>query len=104
MHKESYDRLVKNSKDISNKWMKLPAPQRGEYIRLFGEELRNKKENLARTITKEARKINTESLGEVQEAIDMCDFAVGLSRQLYGLTMPSEPVSYTHLRAHETDS
>tara|TARA_B000000475_G_scaffold33623_1_gene25367 strand:- start:1606 stop:2979 length:1374 start_codon:yes stop_codon:yes gene_type:complete len=90
MNKENYDGLVKNSKDISNKWMKLPAPQRGEYIRLFGEELRNKKENLARTITKEARKINTESLGEVQEAIDMCDFAVGLSRQLYGLTMPSE--------------
>ena len=90
MNKENYDRLVKNSKDISNKWMKLPAPQRGEYIRLFGEELRNKKENLAKTITKEARKINTESLGEVQEAIDMCDFAVGLSRQLYGLTMPSE--------------
>ena len=90
MNKENYDSLVKNSKDISNKWMKLPAPQRGEYIRLFGEELRNKKENLAKTITKEARKINTESLGEVQEAIDMCDFAVGLSRQLYGLTMPSE--------------
>ena len=90
MNKENYDGLVKNSKDISNKWMKLPAPQRGEYIRLFGEELRNKKENLAKTITKEARKINTESLGEVQEAIDMCDFAVGLSRQLYGLTMPSE--------------
>ena len=90
MNKENYDRLVKNSKDISNKWMKLPAPQRGEYKRLFGEELRNKKENLAKTITKEARKINTESLGEVQEAIDMCDFAVGLSRQLYGLTMPSE--------------
>ena len=90
MNKKNYDGLVKNSKDISNKWMKLPAPQRGEYIRLFGEELRNKKENLARTITKEARKINTESLGEVQEAIDMCDFAVGLSRQLYGLTMPSE--------------
>ena len=99
MNKENYDGLVKNSKDISNKWMKLPAPQRGEYIRLFGEELRNKKENLARTITKEARKINTESLGEVQEAIDMCDFAVGLSRQLYGLTT----VSYTHLTLPTTD-
>ena len=52
MNKENYDRLVKNSKDISNKWMKLPAPQRGEYIRLFGEELRNKKENLAKTMSK----------------------------------------------------
>jgi aldehyde dehydrogenase (NAD+) len=59
-------------------------------IRQFGEELRSQKESLAQTITKEARKIKTESLGEVQEAIDMCDFAVGLSRQLYGLTMPSE--------------
>ena len=76
--------------DISLKWRSLPAPQRGELIRLFGEELRLQKEPLAKTITKEARKISTESLGEVQEAIDMCDFAVGLSRQLYGLTMPSE--------------
>ena len=52
--------------------------------------MRAKKNELAATITKEARKIKTESLGEVQEAIDMCEFAVGLSRQLYGLTMPSE--------------
>jgi aldehyde dehydrogenase (NAD+) len=90
MDKNKYSELVKKSKSISNKWRSLPAPQRGEYIRLFGEELRAKKEALASTITKEARKIKTESLGEVQEAIDMCDFAVGLSRQLYGLTMPSE--------------
>ena len=78
------------SRDISKKWRNIPAPQRGEMIRQFGEELRSQKESLAKTITKEARKIKTESLGEVQEAIDMCDFAVGLSRQLYGLTMPSE--------------
>ena len=78
------------SRDISKKWRNIPAPQRGEMIRQFGEELRSQKESLAQTITKEARKIKTESLGEVQEAIDMCDFAVGLSRQLYGLTMPSE--------------
>ena len=90
MDKNKYFELVTKSKAISNKWRSLPAPQRGEYIRLFGEELRTKKEALASTITKEARKIKTESLGEVQEAIDMCDFAVGLSRQLYGLTMPSE--------------
>ena len=90
MNKEDYEDLVNKSTKISKKWMKVPAPQRGEFIRQFGEELRNQKENLAKTITKEARKINTESLGEVQEAIDMCDFAVGLSRQLYGLTMPSE--------------
>ena len=90
MNKEDYEDLVNKSTKISKKWMKVPAPQRGEFIRQFGEELRNQKEILAKTITKEARKINTESLGEVQEAIDMCDFAVGLSRQLYGLTMPSE--------------
>ena len=84
------DSIVKKSKEVSLKWRDIPAPQRGEFIRQFGEELRLQKEALAQTITREARKIKTESLGEVQEAIDMCDFAVGLSRQLYGLTMPSE--------------
>ena len=86
----NFETIVTKSKDISKKWRNIPAPQRGEMIRQFGEELRSQKESLAKTITKEARKIKTESLGEVQEAIDMCDFAVGLSRQLYGLTMPSE--------------
>ena len=86
----NFETIVTKSKDISKKWRNIPAPQRGEMIRQFGEELRLQKESLAQTITKEARKIKTESLGEVQEAIDMCDFAVGLSRQLYGLTMPSE--------------
>ena len=90
MNSKEYEALVNKSKEISLKWRTLPAPQRGELIRLFGEELRLQKVQLAQTITKEARKIHTESLGEVQEAIDMCDFAVGLSRQLYGLTMPSE--------------
>ena len=90
MNNKEYEALVNKSKEISLKWRTLPAPQRGELIRLFGEELRLQKVQLAQTITKEARKIHTESLGEVQEAIDMCDFAVGLSRQLYGLTMPSE--------------
>ena len=86
----NFETIVTKSKDISKKWRNIPAPQRGEMIRQSGEELRSQKESLAQTITKEARKIKTESLGEVQEAIDMCDFAVGLSRQLYGLTMPSE--------------
>ena len=86
----NFDSIVKTSKEVSLSWRSIPAPQRGEFIRQFGEELRVQKEALAETITKEARKIKTESLGEVQEAIDMCDFAVGLSRQLYGLTMPSE--------------
>ena len=86
----NFDSIVKTSKEVSLRWRSIPAPQRGEFIRQFGEELRVQKEALAETITKEARKIKTESLGEIQEAIDMCDFAVGLSRQLYGLTMPSE--------------
>ena len=86
----SHDELVNTSKEAQKKWRLIPAPKRGEIIREFGNELRNQKTNLARVITKEARKIVSEAEGEVQEAIDMCDFATGLSRQLYGLTMPSE--------------
>ena len=86
----SYDELVNASKEAQNKWRLIPAPKRGEIIREFGNELRNQKADLASVITKEARKIVSEAEGEVQEAIDMCDFATGLSRQLYGLTMPSE--------------
>jgi aldehyde dehydrogenase (NAD+) len=71
-------------------WRTVPAPRRGELVRLLGEELRATKEPLARLVTLEAGKIVQESLGEVQEMIDICDFAVGLSRQLYGLTIASE--------------
>ncbi|WP_010299777.1 L-piperidine-6-carboxylate dehydrogenase [Candidatus Odyssella thessalonicensis] len=71
-------------------WRSVPAPRRGELIRLFGEELRLHKEALGRLVTIECGKILQEGLGEVQEMIDICDFAVGLSRQLYGLTMASE--------------
>jgi aldehyde dehydrogenase (NAD+) len=71
-------------------WRTVPAPRRGELIRLLGEELRAAKEPLARLVTIECGKIVQESLGEVQEMIDICDFAVGLSRQLYGLTIASE--------------
>jgi len=71
-------------------WRLVPAPRRGELVRLLGEELRRAKPVLARMITLEAGKILQESLGEVQEMIDICDFAVGLSRQLYGLTIASE--------------
>ena len=71
-------------------WRSVPAPRRGELVRLLGEELRAAKEPLARLVTLEAGKILQESLGEVQEMIDICDFAVGLSRQLYGLTIASE--------------
>jgi len=72
------------------KWRTVPAPRRGELVRLLGDELRAAKEPLAHLITLEAGKIVQESLGEVQEMIDICDFAVGLSRQLYGLTISSE--------------
>ena len=72
------------------KWRTIPAPRRGELIRLFGEELRTHKDALGKLVTMEAGKILQEGLGEVQEMIDICDFAVGLSRQLYGLTIASE--------------
>ena len=90
MEFKNHDELVAASKNAAEKWRLVPAPQRGEVIRQFGNELRNQKADLAKVITAEARKIVTEAEGEVQEAIDMCDFATGLSRQLYGLTMPSE--------------
>ena len=90
MEFSSYDDLVKASQEAHKKWRLIPAPQRGEIIREFGNELRNQKSELAKVITKEARKIVSEAEGEVQEAIDMCAFSTGLSRQLYGLTMPSE--------------
>ncbi len=71
-------------------WRVVPAPRRGELVRLFGEELRAGKEALGRLVTLEMGKILQEGFGEVQEMIDICDFAVGLSRQLYGLTIASE--------------
>ena len=71
-------------------WRSVPAPRRGELVRLLGEELRAAREPLARLVTIESGKIVQEALGEVQEMIDICDFAVGLSRQLYGLTIASE--------------
>jgi aldehyde dehydrogenase (NAD+) len=71
-------------------WRQVPAPRRGELVRLFGEELRQHKAALGRLVTLEAGKILQEGLGEVQEMIDICDFAVGLSRQLYGLTIATE--------------
>ena len=75
-------------------WREVPAPRRGELVRLLGEELRAAKEDLGRLVTLEAGKILSEGLGEVQEMIDICDFAVGLSRQLYGLTIATERPSH----------
>jgi aldehyde dehydrogenase (NAD+) len=71
-------------------WREEPAPRRGELVRLLGEELRKAKDDLGLLVTLESGKIRSEGLGEVQEMIDICDFATGLSRQLYGLTLPSE--------------
>lgn len=71
-------------------WRNVPPPQRGELVRLFGEELRAHKADLGRLVSLEAGKVTSEGLGEVQEMIDICDFAVGLSRQLYGLTISTE--------------
>ena len=80
-------------------WRRVPAPRRGELIRLFGEELRLNKPALGRLVTLETGKILQEGLGEVQEMIDICDFAVGLSRQLYGLTIASERPGHRMMEA-----
>ncbi len=84
------DAALGAAKDAYKVWRSVPAPRRGELVRLLGNHLREKKEALARVITLETGKIFQEGLGEVQEMIDICDFAVGLSRQLYGLTIASE--------------
>ena len=75
-------------------WRLVPAPKRGEFVRLLGDELRKAKRELGHLVTLEAGKITSEGLGEVQEMIDICDFAVGLSRQLYGLTIATERPSH----------
>ena len=87
---EDIDAVCARAHEAFLAWRTVPAPRRGELVRLLGEELRVAKEPLARLVTLEAGKIVQEGLGEVQEMIDICDFAVGLSRQLYGLTIASE--------------
>ena len=86
----SVDAAIGRAAAAFKEWRTVPAPRRGELIRLFGEELRKEKETLAALVTIEAGKIVAEARGEVQEMIDICDFACGLSRQLYGLTIASE--------------
>ena len=87
---EDYEKVAQTAQEASRSWRMVPAPKRGEVVRQLGEELRKHKDNLGRLVSLEMGKILTEGLGEVQEMIDICDFAVGLSRQLYGLTMHSE--------------
>ena len=97
-HKASdIDTIAQKSKAAFEEWRKVPPPVRGEFVRLLGEELRASKEDLGRLTTIECGKIYSEGLGEVQEMIDICDFAVGLSRQLYGLTIGSERPEH-HMR------
>jgi aldehyde dehydrogenase (NAD+) len=88
--KDDYEKMINVSLEAFKSWRMLPAPQRGEIVRQFGEKLRELKEPLGRLVSYEMGKSYQEGLGEVQEMIDICDFAVGLSRQLHGLTMHSE--------------
>lgn len=84
------DAAIKKSKHAFNEWRNVPAPKRGELVRVLGNKLRDHKENLGALVSMECGKIYQEGLGEVQEMIDICDLAVGLSRQLFGLTIASE--------------
>lgn len=88
--KEDYDKVLDAATSAFQTWRTMPAPQRGEIVRQFGDKLREKKEALGKLVSYEMGKSYQEGLGEVQEMIDICDFAVGLSRQLHGLTMHSE--------------
>ncbi len=88
--KESYEAVVKKAEEAFKTWRLVPAPKRGEIVRQIGEALRQHKEPLGKLVSYEMGKSLQEGYGEVQEMIDICDFAVGLSRQLYGLTMHSE--------------
>src|SRR5438034_7607616 len=85
-----YERLVQETTNAFQQWRMVPAPKRGELVRLVGEALREKKDVLGTLIAMEVGKIKAEGDGEVQEMIDMADFAVGQSRMLYGQTMHSE--------------
>ncbi|MEP6261177.1 MAG: aldehyde dehydrogenase family protein [Gillisia sp.] len=88
--KEDYEKVMSAATQGFQTWRKMPAPQRGEIVRKFNDELRRLKEPLGKLVSYEMGKSYQEGLGEVQEMIDICDFAVGLSRQLHGLTMHSE--------------
>jgi aldehyde dehydrogenase (NAD+) len=87
---EDYENLIERAEHAFLSFRKIPAPQRGELVRQFGNKLREKKLDLGQLVSWEMGKSLQEGLGEVQEMIDICDFAVGLSRQLHGVTMTSE--------------
>lgn len=87
---QEYEKIVLAAQKAFKEWQRIPAPKRGDIVRQIGDKLRKYKSYLGKLVTYETGKIYQEGLGEVQEMIDICDFAVGLSRQLYGLTMHSE--------------
>ncbi len=92
--REQYDQVIQSAEQAFKIWREMPAPKRGEIVRQYGEVLRQYKDPLGRLVSYEMGKSLQEGFGEVQEMIDICDFAVGLSRQLYGLTMHSERPSH----------
>jgi len=92
--KEAYEKIIKIAQAAFIEWRNWPAPKRGEVVRQMGDALRKEKQALGQLVSYEMGKSLQEGLGEVQEMIDICDFAVGLSRQLYGLTMHSERPSH----------
>ena len=92
--KEAYEQVIKTAQAAYLEWRTWPAPKRGEVVRQLGDALRTEKQALGQLVSYEMGKSLQEGLGEVQEMIDICDFAVGLSRQLYGLTMHSERPSH----------
>jgi aldehyde dehydrogenase (NAD+) len=92
--REEYDGIIDKAQKAFLEWRLIPAPRRGEIVRQYGEELRKHKDALGRLVSYEMGKSLQEGWGEVQEMIDICDFAVGLSRQLYGLTIQSERPSH----------
>ena len=93
-NEQDYEKVVHVAADAFKVWRNIPAPKRGEIVRQYGEKLRAKKNELGKLVSYEMGKSFQEGLGEVQEMIDICDFAVGVSRQLYGLTMHSERESH----------
>ncbi len=92
--KEAYEKIITTAQAAFLEWRSWPAPKRGEVVRQMGDALRKEKQALGQLVSYEMGKSLQEGLGEVQEMIDICDFAVGLSRQLYGLTMHSERPSH----------
>ena len=87
---EEYEAVISKAQQAFKEWRKVPAPQRGEIVRQIGNAVREAKNDLGQLVSWEMGKIYQEGLGEIQEMIDICDFAVGLSRQLYGSTMHSD--------------